>query len=505
MKDWFKKILPYWPFALALCAGALFPFGLAPYNMSIATIVSVMLLLIPLGKAHWKRAAWIGLWYGIGLFGVGASWIYASIHDYGYAAPWLAFTITGLFILILSLFPAAQLSSLVKLFPENSTSRCLIAFPTWWVLWEIIRGWFLTGFPWLYVGYSQIDNHLASAFAPIGGVFLVSFFTVLLSCTLYSLIDYYYIQKNKPQLLRSLYLLFVCIWVLAYGIQKFPMVYPTGNTISVALVQGNIPQLLRWDPQAVTNIIRSYRDTTLALPKVDLVVWPESAIPLPLPLSASIFADMNTLLAARQMGLIAGVPSEVRNGMQYYNSLVGVGTASGIYHKHHLVPFGEYVPLEKLLRGLIGFFDLPMSAFIGASAHQSPLMLGPYRFAPAICYEIAYPFYVQSMSQNADVILTVSNDTWFGETIGPAQHMQIAQFRALENGKPLIRATNTGITALVDYKGEITDTMPQFEAQVLTGTIALTQGQTCWTRFGMWPLFLFLAALLGIAALKRKK
>lgn len=503
MKEWFNKIKPYLPYLCALIAGGLMPLGFAPFDMSSAAIGSLVLLLACLSKAKWRQAAWMGLWYGIGLFGLGASWVYTSIHDYGAASPWLAGIITGLFILILALFPTAQLGLLVRWFPSNSTVRTLVAFPSWWVIFEIFRGWFLTGFPWLYVGYSQLDNRL-SAYAPVGGVFLVSFFTVLISAALYALVDYYYVQKQKPKLRNGLLITLISIWLVAYGIQKIPLTYSTDKAISVALVQGNVPQLLRWDPQEVSNIIRTYRDTTLTLTNVDLIVWPESAIPLPLPLSAKIFTDLNDVLKARHIGLIAGVPAEVPNSPYYYNALIGVGEAQGIYVKQHLVPFGEYVPFENLLRGLIHFFDLPMSAFISGPSDQALLTLGSVRFAPAICYEIAYPFYVQSMSQQADVILTVSNDTWFGETIGPEQHLQIAQARALENGKPVIRATNTGITALMDYQGHITAIAPQFETTVLKGEVDIRDGQTPWTRFGPWPLFAFLGVVFGTAIYLKK-
>lgn len=503
MKDWIKKLKPYFPYLAALIAGGAFPFGFAPFGMATATITAIIILLACLAHTNWRQAFWVGLCFGIGMFGVGASWIYASIHDYGYAAPWLATTITALFVLILALFPAAQMGSLVRLFPNNQLRRTLLAFPTWWVIFEIFRGWFLTGFPWLYVGYAQIENRLSS-FAPIGGVFLVSFFSVLLAAGLYALIDYFYHQKRKPKLRNGLIVLIVGIWVAAFAAHQIPFNAPTSQTLRVALIQGNVPQLLRWDPTALSNIIARYRLATLASSQADLIVWPESAIPLPLPLSGKIFAEMDSMLQARNVGLIAGVPTRLPNEDIYYNTLIGVGAARGVYHKHHLVPFGEYVPLERLLRGLIGFFDLPMSAFIGGPADQKHLTLGPYRFAPAICYEIAYPFYVQAMSKQANAILTVSNDTWFGRTIGPAQHLQIAQFRALENGIPVIRATNTGITALIDGKGDITALAPQFEEAVLKGDIRIRQGQTLWTQLGMWPWLIFYAALFGIAVFVRK-
>lgn len=503
MQALIKPLKPYLPYMIALIAGCLFPIGMAPFGIGTATLTSLVLVFISLANTNYRQATWVGLCFGIGLFGVGASWIYASIHDYGYAAPWLATLITGLFVLILALFPAAQFGSLVRLFPNNNLIRNLVAFPAWWVLFEIFRGWFLTGFPWLYVGYSQLGNRLVS-FAPLGGVFLVSFFTVLIAAGLYALIDYFYTQKRKAWLRNGLLVLLIAVYGAGFGLSQIIETTSTNQVIRVALIQGNVPQLLRWEPSAVTNIIARYRIPTLSAKNVDLIVWPESAIPVPLPLSASLFSTLDPVLKGRHIGLIAGVPSELPNKQSYYNSLIGVGDASGVYHKSHLVPFGEYVPLEKLLRGLIGFFDLPMSAFVPAPRDQAALRLGPYRIAPAICYEIAYPFYVQSLSKEADVILTVSNDTWFGRTIGPAQHLEIAQFRALENGKPVIRATNTGLTALINANGDITAIAPQFESTTLEGTVSIPQGQTWWTRIGMWPWLAFYGFIFGIALFVRK-
>jgi apolipoprotein N-acyltransferase len=179
-----------------------------------------------------------------------------------------------------------------------------------------------------------------------------------------------------------------------------------------------------------------------------------------------------------------------------YNSVVGLGAGSGIYHKRRLVPFGEYLPLDSLLRGLINFFDLPMSDFSPGPNKAAMIRAGEYKLAPFLCYEIVYPDLVRASAAEADILLTISNDTWFGDSNGPLQHMEMARMRALENGRYLIRSTNNGVTAFVDYKGQVTQQLPQFTQDVLRGEVKVMQGTTPFTRFGHWPTLLLAFTLL---------
>lgn len=497
MEELYKKIKPFLPYFIAFVSGALMIYGFSPFTFGVASITSCTLLLWCLAHRKPKQAFWIGWIYGVGMFGFSTSWIYVSIHDYGNAAPWLATLITGLLVIFLALYPALLGWTLNTFFRSNGLIRCLLAFPALWVVFELMRGWFLTGFPWLFIGYSQIDNHLR-AFAPIGGVWAVSWAAVLVAGILYSIIDYFYAAKHNKKLVFSLILSLFVIWGSAYSLRQITWVTPTSHSLSVSLVQGNIPQLMRWDPRAIGQILRTYETLTGFALNSDVIIWPEAAIPVPFPVSTPLFQRMASITKAQNSALIAGVPTQVTPDA-YYNSLIGVGNANGIYHKSHLVPFGEYVPLERLLRGLIGFFDLPMSSMISGPKHQSPLMAQNYSFAPAICYEIAYPIFVQEISRNTDFILTVSNDAWFGKSIGPWQHLQIAQFRALEMGRYVLRATNTGLTAVIDPYGKIQAIAPQFEATVLTSTVVKMAGKTLWGRFGVGPLLIALSAVLILA------
>lgn len=510
MGNLLKKIKSLWIYFFAFIGGAIMPFAFSPYDFGIAAIASPAILLWCLIKCRPAKAFLLGWIYGIGMFGLGVNWVYVSIHDYGYTTPLLASLFTALFVFTLALFPAMMCALLNKLFPRNDGIRSLLAFPSLWVFFEMLRGWILTGFPWLFVGYSQMGTRI-EAFAPLGSVWAVSWAAVFTASIFFSIADYYYHNRDNKKLRNKLILSLIVLWGAAFGLYQVKWTQPTGQQLNVALVQGNIPQLMRWDAKYIASIIDTYQTLTQRALKANIVVWPEGAIPIPLPESEVFFQKMQAFALQNNIALLTGVPSQLAHKEQYYNSLLGLGLAQGIYHKTHLVPFGEYVPLEKWLRGLIAFFNLPMSSFISGPQEQAPITLQgfsfapdqTFRLAPAICYEIAYPLYVQSLSQQADFILTVSNDTWFGKSIGPAQHLQIAQFRALETGRSVIRATNTGYTAVIDPTGDIQTIAPQFATTVLFGEIKLMQGQTPWVRFGIWPLLGFLGVLLGLALFLR--
>jgi apolipoprotein N-acyltransferase len=481
------------PILTAVLAGSLMFLGFAPYSIELAPILSCVLFLFALKDRTLKEGLIIGWCYGVAMFGTSVYWIYTAIHQFGDAPPILAGFITALLVMAMAIYPSLLSAMLCRFFPQNNLVRILLAFPALWVLFEILRGWVLTGFPWLFIGNAEIGNPL-SAFAPIGGVWLVSWITVLLASLLYAATQFP--RRLIPWTGIAL------VGLASLGVSKIQWTTPVDKSISVALVQGNVAQLMRWDPKHMRDIIDTYENLTLHNLNQDLIIWPEAAIPLPLPISFPLFERIGNFLSERNIALIAGVPVELPDGQHFYNSLIGVGNAEGLYHKSHLVPFGEYVPFERWLRGVIAFFDLPMSSMISGSTSQPPLTAQGYRFAPAVCYEIAYPMFVQNISKNADFILTVSNDTWFGESIGPAQHLQIAQFRALENGKYVLRATNTGLTTIIAPDGSIEAISPQFTQTVLLGTISPMHGQTPWNRWGGWPVIgcLLLTVLIALRA-----
>jgi len=479
----------------ALFSGALITLSLAPFGIWPLGIASLLLLHILLDQLTPKHAAARGWFFGAGLFVSGGSWLYVSIHDFGDAPLLLATILSGGFCLLLALMHGMLGYGYARWIRERRAGRWL-GFAAWWVLWEWVRYWLLTGFPWLYVGYAHLSTPLGG-WAPLGGIYSIGFIVALTAAALSLLIS----TKTSRQQKIIAIALSILLWAAGWALQQINWVQPHGARVSVALVQANIPQSMKWDPDNFRATLEIYRDMSAPLwQRNDIVFWPEAAIPA-FYSNAPDYFDSQAALAARYgHTLITGLPSRSPGGAgasnKVYNSALALGNGSGIYHKQHLVPFGEYVPLQEYLRGLIQFFDLPMSDFAAGPAGQAPLRAGNITFAPYICYEVVYGDLVRHA--RADVLVTLSNDAWFGHSIGPLQHLQMAQMRALELGRYMIRATGNGATALIDERGRITARIPQFERAVLTGSVQPFEGLTPYARFGSWPILGF--CLLTIAA-----
>ncbi len=268
------------------------------------------------------------------------------------------------------------------------------------------------------------------------------------------------------------------IWAGGFGLKYIDWTHTLGSPITIALLQGNIDQNLKWEKSIQEFIIHRYEHLSNEAPHAKTIIWPEASLPIALPYAQPLLNQINENLKQQGQNAIIGLPIKDDKGA-YFNGIVAIGdNADGLYFKRHLVPFGEYVPFENLLRGLIGFFDLPMSHMRSGPAHQDLIHAGILKFASLICYEIVYPNLTLMSAQNANILLTISNDSWFGRSIGPHQHFQMARMRALELGRYLARSTNNGITAIVDPKGIVREVAPQFIPTTLIGEVFATNGQT---------------------------
>lgn len=476
---------------IALIAGLLYPFAFAPYDLWPLALASIALFWFTLKDTRGRDAVLTGFCYGLGLFGVGVSWLYVSIHTYGYTPVWLAIPLTGLFCAAMALYFAllGGLSSVLQ--------HRLLAFAGLWLLLDWLRGWLFTGFPWLYPGYAMIDTPLARL-APVGGIWLVSLATLLTALAPFA--------AARWRHHRTLLAMCVAAWLASLGVSSSLWVSPAGEPLPVTLVQGNIPQDIKWLTTQQQATRRIYQELTDTRAPGALVVWPESAITEFYQDALPFLRAEGDAVAAQGGALVSGIPWRVSNqsGYRYHNSIAVVSGGQGVYHKQKLVPFGEYVPLESLIRGLIPFFDLPMSSFTPGSPTQQNLQVGEDIISPFICYEVLYPELVASRSHGASLLLTVSNDAWFGSSIGPWQHFQMARMRALETGRWLIRGTNNGITAIIDVDGRVSDSLPQFERAVLNGTVVPMRGTTPFMITGGAPIWL-LAALFCLPALAQRR
>ncbi|MFC5697811.1 apolipoprotein N-acyltransferase [Pseudomonas sp. GCM10022186] len=495
--NWITR--PGWPGnLLALAAGALTPLAFAPFDFWPLELLSLALFYLGLRDLVPKAAFWRGWCYGLGLFLAGTSWIYVSIHDYGAASAPLAAFLTVGFSAGVALFFALPAWLWARWLRRSEAALAdTLAFAALWLAQEAFRGWFLTGFPWLYAGYSQLEGPLAGL-APIGGVWLLSFALALTAALLVNLAH----LRSRPTFLGVGIVLLIAPWAIGLALKGHAWTQPAGEPLKVAAMQGNIEQNLKWDPEQLNAQLALYRDMTFSAQKTDLIVWPETAVPVLKEFVDGYLGVMGRFANDRQSALITGVPVRQSNELgekRYYNGITVVGQGEGTYLKQKLVPFGEYVPLQDLLRGLIAFFDLPMSDFARGDSDQPPLLAKGYRIAPYICYEVVYPEFAADLAANSDILLTVSNDTWFGTSIGPLQHLQMAQMRALEAGRWMIRATNNGVTVLIDPFGQISEGIPQFQQGVLYGEVLPMQGLTPYLQWRAWPLVILCGLLFAWA------
>ena len=499
--NWITR--PGWPGnLLALAAGALTPLAMAPFDYWPLQLLSLALLYLGLRELAPRAALLRGWCYGFGLFGAGTSWIYVSIHVYGGASPLLAGFLMLLFSAAVALFFALPAWLWSRWLRNGHGLGDALAFAALWVAQETFRGWFLTGFPWLYAGYSQLDGPLAGL-APVGSVWLIGLVLAYSAALLVNLPR----LRRQPRALSAGLLLLLLAWGSGWSLQQHSWTRPAGPALSVAAVQGNVEQNMKWDPAQLNAQLALYRDLSIEGQPADLIVWPETAVPVLKDYAVGYLDGMAGFASSRNSALITGIPVreiDDAGNKRYFNAISVLGEGSGTYLKQKLVPFGEYVPLQDLLRGLIAFFDLPMSDFARGPADQPLLQARGYQVAPYICYEVVYPEFAAGLAAQSQLLLTVSNDAWFGSSIGPLQHLQMAQMRALEAGRWMIRATNTGVTALIDPFGQISTRLPQFQQGVLYGEVLPMQGLTPYLQWRSWPLALLCGLILLGACVARR-
>lgn len=481
---------------LLLAAGALQTLTLSPWGWWWFGPVSVALILfvtLPLASRHLFLAGWFT---GLGLFGSGVTWIYISISEHGNTSVGIGITLMVLFVAGLALLHGLAFWFWGKL-ARDSAARRLILFPAVWVLADWIRGWLLTGFPWLYLGTAHVDGPL-SGWAPLTGVHGLTLMVTATGAALYGV--YWLVSTRHTTAAGVVTVSTLALWSAGPLLDRVQWTEIDKEPLSFAAMQGNIPQQIKWDPDFLRDQLVTYLDLTEEDWDRDIILWPETAIPITQDEAGPIIEHVQSKLGEGST-LISGIPwftySEGMENYTFHNSLMAIdGSRYGAYHKQKLVPFGEYVPLQQWLRGLIGFFDLPMSSFSRGPGYQEPLRAGDLRLTPAICYEVAYPDFVATNARRGNMLVTVSNDGWFGDSIGPHQHLQMARLRALETGRYMLRGTNNGVTAIIDDKGQVTERIPQFERTVMRGEVHSASGDTPFMLTGSWPVLTLVAILI---------
>ena len=495
----------------ALLLGIASVFGFAPFGAWAVSLLTLAGLLALWQRAETTRAAaWVGFAYGIGLFGAGTSWTYVALSTFGGMVPVLAATGTAAFCAYLALFPALAGWVAARLAPSGSPTRLAIAAGAW-TLTEWLHSTGYPGFPWLATGYAQVGGPLAG-FAPIGGVFLVGL-AVAVSAAL--------LVYATSALERRSYVAAVlgggAIAAIAAGgiaLSAVEWTQPSGEPIAVSLVQGNIDQDVKFDPAYREKSLTIYAELA-ASAKGRLIVLPESALPMFADEVPDAFIAQLRAIAVRNGGdLLTGLfffePRESEDeDDRYYNSVVSIGTAPiQIYRKHHLVPFGESIPAKPVVGWLIRrVLAIPLADQTPGTAYPQPMEVAGQRLAVNICYEDAFGGELIRQLPSATLLVNFTNDAWYGHSLAAEQHAQMSAMRAIETARPMLRATNTGITAIIDHHGVERARLPWFTRGVLEGRIAGRTGATPYVRYGdAVPLGASLLVIaIAVAVLRRRR
>jgi apolipoprotein N-acyltransferase len=476
---------------LALVAGLLSVLAYAPFEFWWLSPLLLGTLFYLWLKATPARCFWIGFSFGFGIFIAGVSWVYLSLQVYGQMPVPLAMVAVVGFVAFLSLFPA--LAGYVQArMTVPGRIRLMLAMPVSWVVFEWMRGWVLTGFPWLHVGYTQAALPL-SGYAPAGGIYLVSLAVALVAAGLTLAVT------DKAARGAGLVGILV-IFSVGWGLSSLSWVEPDGEPLNVAAVQGNIPLDTKWQATSRDDAIQRHLAWS-PQDDIDLIVWPEAAV--------SYYIDdipemLWSHLEDRQGDYVFGTIEalSVDGDIEFYNSAVIMcGNGRQVYRKRHLVPFGEYLPLAPVFGWILEYLHIPMSDFSSSEQPRQGYCAGGSRVSVSICYEDAFGDEMRRAVGDSNLLLNVSEDAWFGNSLAPHQRLQMARMRVIETGRPMVRASNTGPSAILDHRGNILASTRQFEPAVARGRIQPMRGSTPYTRFGDAPVItvlIFFVFLLWI-------
>jgi apolipoprotein N-acyltransferase len=487
--------------AIALAAGAALACAFAPLNAWWMALISPALLMWLWEGSTPRRAAWNGLLFGSGTFGLGTWWLYVSVHGFGGAPIWLTLAIVLGLVVIMGAYHALMGFLAVRFLPAAGAARYFVGLPAIWLLTEWCRGWFLSGFPWLTLGSSQTDTWLGG-FAPITGAYGISLVLLLGSGSLLAL------QRSAalrlPALRAPALALLLLPWPLGWALGLIDWTQPAGPPVTVAVLQGAIPQDQKWQADNVEPTRDLYTNLDQQALGAQLIVWPESALPQLANEVPQYLGQLYSQASARGSDIVMGI-IRADDGDNYYNSIMTMARNEHVtfYDKHHLVPFAEFFPVPSFVRSWLRLMSLPYSDFTPGADVQPAVAAGGTMLSLSICYEDAYGTSNLSALEQARLLVNVTNDAWFGRSWARYQHFQISRMRAMEARRPLVRAANDGISALVGARGEVLARAPEFQSTVLRGTVQPRAGLPPFARFGNIPVVLLALAGFGLLAARQ--
>jgi len=474
---------------LAFVAGASLSLSFAPFEWWPVAILAPAVLMGLWNRAAPRRAAVLGFWFNFGTFSVGTYWLYISLQIIGHAPIPLALALMLGLAAIMGGYHALLGWALAKYTPRDGVVRWMVATPAAWLLVEWFRSWFLTGFGWLALGYAHTDNWLGTAFAPIIGQYGLGLLTLVMAGGIVTLV-----HGTRRERIAAGSVIAIA-WIVAFVLRGIEWTQPYSRPITVAVVQGAIPQDEKWIDGNLESILDVYKTRTRDAYGADVIVWPESAIPDLVNNHIEYVREIYQEASARGSSLVIGTLRAEENPKtreeEYFNSVLAMDRSSpGIswHNKHHLVPFSEFFPVPPFIRSWLKLQGLPYSSFNRGAAQQEPLEAAGQRIAAGVCYEDAYGSTLLSVMGSATMLLNVTNDSWFARSTARYQHLQISRLRAMETGRPMVRAANDGVSAAIGPHGEFIAVAPEYEANVMRATVQPRAGLTPYARTGNWPV-----------------
>ena len=488
-------------YLFAVISGSLFALGFAPFSLWPLSILSICVLMHLLEGLEKKESFITGFLYGLGYWLSGISWVYVSIHYHGNIDILGSSLITLLFISCLSIY-MGLFGVLYSYLSFQSTKSAIIAFPVCWVLIEILRGFLFTGFPWLLAGTTISDTPFGGWISVIGaqGNSLV----LMIFCgALYAL--YREFKSSDPLLYSQLVIGFI---IFSSLILKTINWTSPSYEIPVSVYQPNLTLEEKWSYQGIAQTKEMFESSIEEALELELIVFPETALIQSRKELGEWIQDINEASKRKDVSILTGIiarsADEKANNLMR-NRIIGLGSTSGSYDKQQLVPFGEFIPLERFLGKLLDLMGLKLTSTVPGDQF-SLIKSSILKISPSICYEIAYAGLINKTAVNSNILVTISNDTWFGSSIGPEQHLQLAKDRVLEHQKPLLRSTNSGISAIIDHRGNILGKQEYFEEKTLKARVILQEGSTPYNYLGNSLLYLYIGIIMVLSLfIKRNK
>ena len=476
----------------AFCSGLLLPLSFAPFHMPGLAILGLALLFLQLRTHTAKHAFLIGFAFAVGFFGFGVSWVYVSIHSYGHLNFILSALITLLFIAYLALYTGLMAMSyhlLAKNIPDYAR---VLLFSSLWLLSEYLRSTCFGGFPWLSLGFGQMDSPLQHLL-PLVGVLGVGGFTAFFG----SILGLVFLETGSKKRFGLLFFVLLVMSPEAFKYTHWTRI--NKQPVSVGVIQANLSMRDKWDESLFWNLLDYYQHAASTLIKTkQLVVLPESAIPLPSSYVSDFLETLHQEAEQKNSAILLGIPHpNASNDATYHNALIGLGLAQGLYFKKHLVLFGEFIP--KSFSKINQWLDLPAPSLVTGQTHQDLITINQHPVAALICYELAYPELLRVQLPKAEWIVSISDDGWFGHSFAIYQHLQMAQVLSKQTGRFQIVSNNSGLSSLINAEGAITNKLPAFKAGILEGVIHSATGTTPWVVTGDYPVILLSGLIILIA------